>query len=460
MRFHAWVFVMSPYGDHVLMVADHLQAAQALLEFIDSSPSPWHAVTRMQARLELHGFTSLNERDAWILHPGGRYYVIRDDSSLIAFIVGDGGLPVDGFRIIGAHTDSPGFRVKPSGPQARGSQAGLGVEIYGGPIIATFADRDLTLAGRIMIRGPDGTIQRRLYHHAGSLLRLPNPAIHLNRTVNSDGLKFDAQEELPLILGTLREELPPRQQFLEHLAQALNIEPDAVVAWELAVADTQPGAFFGLDQEFIADSQLDNLASCHAGLEGLLAAAQGTQFGGVAMCAFFDHEEIGSKSFKGAEGSFLPDTLSRIADALGVQGSDYQRALAASMVMSADMAHAFHPNFAHYYDSAHQVDLNGGPVIKINANQRYATDGVAEAVFEALCREVDVPCQKYVHRNDLPCGSTIGPVTAARIGIRCVDVGNAMWSMHSLRESAGVRDHELMIRVMGHFFRRQRLPLE
>lgn len=442
------------------MTSDHQQTAQALLDFIDASPSPWHAVASMRARLEARGFTQLKERDAWILNAGGRHYVVRDDSSIIAFIVGHGALPSDGFRIIGAHTDSPGFRVKPSGPQARGRQAGLGVEVYGGPIIATFADRDLTLAGRVMVKELNGTIQPRFYHHQGPLLRLPNPAIHLNRTVNTDGLKFDVQEELPLILGTLQEELPADQQFVEHISRTLDVKPDAVVAWELAVADTQPGAFFGLDQEFIANSQLDNLASCHAGLEALLAAEQESDFGGIAMCAFFDHEEIGSKSYKGAEGSFLPDTMARVAEALEVRGGDYQRTLAVSMVVSADMAHAYHPNFARYYDRTHQVDLNGGPVIKINANQRYATDGMAEAVFETLCSDVGVSCQKYVHRNDFPCGSTIGPVTAARIGIRCADVGNAMWSMHSLRESAGARDHGDMIRVMGHFFRRQTLPLE
>ncbi|MEX0732207.1 MAG: M18 family aminopeptidase [Aquisalimonadaceae bacterium] len=440
------------------MTPDHLQSAQALLDFIDVSPSPWHAVAVMRARLEAEGFTPLDERSVWALEPGGRHYVIRDGSSIIAFIVGQGVLAENGFRVIGAHTDSPGFRVKPSGAETRGRHAGLGVEVYGGPIVATFADRDLTLAGRVMIRKAGGDIQPRLYHNPNPLLRLPNPAIHLNRAVNTDGLKFDAQEELPLILGTLREELPPRRQFLNHLAGALDVEADAVVAWELAVADTQRGSFFGLDQEFIADSQLDNLASCHAGLESLLAAAHASDFGGVALCAFFDHEEIGSRSFKGAEGSFLPDALARIAESLGTQGGDYQRALAGSLVISADMAHAFHPNFARYYDSAHQVDLNGGPVIKINANQRYATDGIAEAVFETLCREVEVPCQKYVHRNDLPCGSTIGPITAARIGIRCVDAGNAMWSMHSVRESAGARDHALMISVMTHFLRRQRLP--
>lgn len=432
--------------------------AQNLLDFVDASPSPWHAVERMQDTLESQGFNRLNERDKWGIEPGGRYYVVRDGSSIIAFAIGRGALVNDGFRVIGAHTDSPGFRVKPHGPESRGRQSGLGVEVYGGPIVATFADRDLTLAGRVMVLGENGTVHPVLYHSPVPLLRLPNPAIHLNRGVNSEGLKFDLQEELPLLMGTLRDELPPRSQFLRHIGDALGVDPGAIVSWELAVADTQPGAFFGLESEFMADSQLDNLASCHAGLEGLVAATRDSGFGGVAACAFFDHEEIGSKSYKGAEGSFLPDSLMRIGEALGVQGADYQRALAGSLVISADMAHAYHPSYSRYYDKAHEVDLNGGPVIKINANQRYATDGVAEAVFETLCREADVPCQKYVHRNDLPCGSTIGPVTAARLGVRCVDAGNAMWSMHSARESAGSHDHAYMIKVMTHFLCREGLP--
>jgi len=440
-------------------LSQELSQAQALLDFIDESPSPWHAVATMGQRLDQAGFTALDERSGWALKPGGHYYVIRDDSSIIAFVNGPGPLAQDGFRVIGAHTDSPGFRVKPATPEPGGKQTRLGVEIYGGPIIATFADRDLKLAGRVMLRTSQGGVSSALYHHAESLLRLPNPAIHLNRGVNQDGLKFDSQNELPLILGTVQDELPPRKQFLAHLARTLDVSPEAILSWELAVADTQPGAFFGLDKEFIANSQLDNLASCHAGLEALLASADGNAFGGVALCAFFDHEEIGSKSFKGAEGSFLPDTLSRIAEAHNVTGSDYHRALAASMVLSADMAHAFHPNFARFYDDSHHAELNAGPVIKINANQRYATDGMAEAVFQTLCEEVNVPCQKYVHRNDLPCGSTIGPITAARIGMRCADVGNPMWSMHSLRESAGSHDHGKMIRVMHHFFQRRTLPL-
>ena len=444
-----------------MQVSDQERAtAEALLAFIDASPSPWHAVQQCVSRLEADGFLALSERDAWHLSPGDRRYVIRDDSSILAFTVGDGPLQKSGFRIVGAHTDSPGFRVKPAAAHGRGATTSLGVEVYGGPILATFADRDLRLAGRVMLKQADGQLSSRLFQSDGPLVRLPNPAIHLNRAVNQDGLKFDLQEELPLVLGTLQDELPPSAQFREYLAAGLGCEEHRIVSWELAAADTQPGSFFGLEGEFLANSQLDNLASCHAALEGICSAANGDAFPGVSVIALFDHEEIGSKSFKGADSSFLADTLGRISEALGLGDTNQRRAFASSLILSADMAHAHHPNYARFHDAQHQVDLNGGPVVKINANQRYATDGAAAASFQTLCDEVDVPWQTYVHRNDLPCGSTIGPVTAAGLGIRCADVGNAMWSMHSIRESAGTRDHWSMIRVLSHFYRRPSLPLD
>ncbi|MCC5812673.1 MAG: M18 family aminopeptidase [Ectothiorhodospiraceae bacterium] len=440
------------------MVGKDAESAQQLLDFIDRSPSPWHAVASCVARLEAAGYRRLDESQPWDLRAGHGYYVVRDGSSMIAFHTGKGSVLDHGYRLIGAHTDSPGFRVKPNPVKQDLGPSRLGVEVYGGPIIATFADRDLTLAGRVIVREGD-TLRARLFHSAKPLLRFPNLAIHLNRTVNQEGLKYDLQEELPLVLGTLEETLPERDAFRHLLGDSLGVEPGGVVSWDLTVADTQPGAFFGVDQEYLANSQLDNLASCHAALEALLQSGD-ESFPGVRLLAFFDHEEIGSQSFKGADGPFLHDVLERIGETFLDGAGARRQALARSLVLSADMAHAYHPNYARYYDLEHAVHLNQGPVIKINASQRYATDGMAEAVFETLCRESDVPVQKYIHRNNLPCGSTIGPITAGRLGIRCADIGNAMWSMHSLRESAGTHDHHLMIRAMRHFFQRQALPLE
>lgn len=422
---------------------------QDLLAFIDASPSPWHAVDSMAGRLEAAGFTKLDETEKWALKPDGRHYVVRGDSSIIAFVRGQKPLAETGFKIIGAHTDSPGLRIKPNPAGYADGLVRLGVEVYGGPILATFTDRDLSLAGRLGYKDGQGRIASRLIRFEQALLRLPNLAIHMNRGVNEEGLKLHKQLELPLILSAIAREQLPQPYFLDLLAQASTIEAERILSWDLNVYDTQKGALWGARQEFYADSQLDNLASCHAGLSALLDDAV-LQAEGTRVCAFFDHEEIGSESHKGADGSFLPDVLRRIAS--NADRDDYQRALARSFMISADMAHAYQPNFPNAYDPDHKVIVNKGPVIKVNANQRYSTESVSEAMFAGWCEQAGVPYQKYSHRTDLPCGSTIGPMTSARLGIRTVDVGNPMWAMHSIRESAGVFDHDAMIRAMRRFF--------
>lgn len=432
------------------MLMNAHQHVQTLLDFIDASPSPWHVAANLENRLQACGFSKLDETTPWRLQTGGRYYVLRDGSSLIAFVLGDKALSDSGFKIVGAHTDSPGLRVKPNAAQNSAGIARLGVEIYGGPILATFTDRDLSLAGRIAYREASG-VASRLVRFTQPLLRLPNLAIHLNRNVNEDGLKLHKQNELPLLLANLTEEQLPKAYFLSLLERETCIAPERILAWELAVYDTQLGVFWGAEQAFYADSQLDNLASCHAGLTALTDDAV-LQSGNTLVCAFFDHEEIGSQSFKGAEGSFLPDVLQRIACALELNEQDYRRALAQSFLVSADMAHAFQPNFPGAYEPQHQVLVNKGPVIKLNANLRYASESISEALFALWCEEAGVPYQQYSHRCDMPCGSTIGPISSARLGIRSVDVGCPMWAMHSLRESAGVLDHGYMIQVLRQFF--------
>ncbi len=423
--------------------------ARRLLEFIDESPSPWHAAARLAAALSAAGFVALDETRPWDLAPGRGYYVVRGGSSVIAFRLGERPLQGTGLRIIGAHTDSPGLRVKPAGASTRGGMAMLGVEIYGGPILASFSDRDLTLAGRILVRTGAG-LEERLYRYPGALLRLPNLAIHMNRGVNEEGLRFEPQEQLPLIFecsGTEPETTEDR--FRQQLAGWLDISPQSLRSWELAVVDTQPGVFFGPAEEFIATARLDNLASCHAALEAIMAVKPAA---GVSLIACFDHEEVGSESYQGAAGRFLPDTLEAMRVALGAESAVLQRELAGGWLLSADMAHAYHPNFPAHYDEAHAPQVNAGPVIKLNAKQRYATDAVGDAYFQALCERAGVPWQRYVHRTNLPCGSTIGPICAARLGLRTVDIGAPMWSMHSVRESAGAFDHGYMIRALSAFF--------
>lgn len=421
--------------------------AKELLNFIDRSPSPWHAAANMAEQLTAAGYQQLDESEPWSLQPGSGYFVIRDESSLIAFQLGTETPASSGFSLIGAHTDSPGLRVKPNPAIENKDLVRIGVEVYGGPILATFVDRDLGLAGRLVYRD-QGQLATRLVRFPTPIMRIPSLAIHMDRQVNTKGLLLDKQTQLPPLLGAA-DELPGQQQFRQLLADQAEIEPDQILSWELNLFDSQPGSFYGPAGEFIANGQLDNLASCHAGLTALLASQEPGQQ--TRVCGFFDHEEVGSTSNKGAAGSFLADTLQRICAALESDTTAFRQAMARSFLISADMAHAWNPAFASSYDDAHAVKVNGGPVIKVNASQRYSTEAVSEAIFADLCAAAEVPVQRYVHRTDLPCGSTIGPITAAALGVRSIDVGNPMWSMHSARESAGAADHGMMIKVMEQF---------
>jgi aspartyl aminopeptidase len=421
------------------------QTALDLIDFIDASPSPWHAVASAEQRLLACGFTRLEEAERWAVQPGRRYYTVRGGASLIAFVAGSRPLADSGFRIVGAHTDSPGLRLKPRAAIAGDGLLRLGVEVYGGPILATFTDRDLSLAGRVVMRTAAGP-QTRLLRFEQPLLRLPNLAIHMNREVNEQGLKLNKQTELPLILGQLGAGKDAEARLRTLLAEAVQCKAGDLLSWELAVYDVQPGSLWGADGEFIADSQLDNLASCHAALTALMAA--GTP-AATCVAALFDHEEVGSESAAGAGGSFVSDVLARIGLQADLDAEDSLRALARSFFISADMAHAYNPNFSAAYEPEHKVQVNAGPVIKTNASQRYSTGAETAARFMDLCAQAGVPCQQYSHRSDLGCGSTIGPIVAARLGIASVDVGSPMWAMHSARESAGAHDHAWMIAALA-----------
>lgn len=418
--------------------------AQDLLNFIDISPSPWHAVNSVETSLIAADYKQLHESEAWQLKAGEHYYVVRGGSSIIAFAIGQNDLTKSGMRIVGAHTDSPSLRLKPNTAHATDGLVRLGVEVYGGPILATFTDRDLSLAGRVNVRDGD-SYKTHLVKFNKPMIRLPNLAIHMNREVNEQGLKLNKQTELPLIFGLIQEAVGAEQQFLRVLADELNVTASDILTWELNVFDTQKGVFWGANDEFIADSQLDNLASCHAALTALLATKDPVS---TCICALFDHEEVGSESAAGAGGSFLADIIQRMTINLGMSEEARQQAIAMSFFISADMAHAYHPNFPAAYEPCHRVMVNAGPVIKTNANHRYSTGADTAARFIKLCERAGVPYQQYAHRTDLGCGSTIGPIVASNLGIASVDVGSPMWAMHSLRESAGALDHDYMIKVL------------
>ena len=429
-----------------------LDDARDLLAFLDAAPSPFHAVAEASRRLEMAGFARVDERDAWPISPG-RHFVVRG-ASLVAW-AGDSAAAAAGagFRVVGAHTDSPNLRLKPQPDTATAGWRQLGVEVYGGPLLNSWLDRDLGLSGRVAVRH-GGTVATRLVRDDRPLLRIPQLAIHLDREINQTGLKLNPQLHLQPTwgLGPARE-----GELVEHLAGLADVDPADVISWDVMVHDVVPGTLAGRHDELISASRLDNLLSCWAGLEALLATAadlaRRDSRGGdaVAVLALFDHEEIGSTSATGADSDLLPTVLERIVLAGGGDRDAFLRAVAGSRCVSADGAHATHPNYADRHDPAHLVRVDGGPVIKHNASVRYATDAATAAWFAEVCRHAGVPVQRFVSRDDIACGSTIGPITAGRLGIATVDVGVAQLAMHSIRELCGSSDPAWFRRALTAF---------
>ncbi len=419
--------------------------ARDLLSFIDASPSPYHATAEIVRRLGAHDFSALDEKENWELRPGDRRFVVRD-ASIAAFVMGTEPAAEAGFLLVGAHTDSPCLRVKPNPSVVRHGYALLGCEVYGGALFSTWMDRDLGLAGRVSLRGKK---KATLVNFKEPILRIPNLAIHLHRLVNTDGLKLNPQTQMVPVLSLVGKHAP---DVVALVAKQIGVKASEVVGLDLCLASTEASTLGGLDNEFIFAPRLDNLASCHAGLSALLAAPRKHDATRLLVC--YDHEEVGSLSANGAQSPFLRDILQRITAAsdsdAGVQG--FARAMAQSFCISADMAHAGHPNYAELSEPEHMPILGRGPVVKTNASQRYATSGATAARFEACAERAKVKVQRFVTRNDLACGSTIGPITAGELGVPTVDVGNPMLSMHSIREMAAASDVGDMIAVLGAFF--------
>ncbi len=407
--------------------------ARELIEFIDAAPSPFHACAETASRLDGAGFRRLDEADAWPAVEGRSY--IQRGGSIVAWAVGPAQVATTGFRIIGAHTDSPNLRVKPQPDSGRAGWRQLAVEIYGGVLLNSWLDRDLGLSGRVIVRAGDG-VEERLLRVDRPLLRVPQLAIHLDREIYDKGLLLNAQSHMAPVWGLGKTDTGG---FARFLAGEVGAEATDVLSWDVMAHDLTPGTLLGRDDELIASARLDNLCSSYAGLKALLAAVD-EDAPAIPMLCLFDHEEVGSTSAQGAGSPLLEAVIERIVTGLGGGPEERRRALAASSCASADMAHATHPNYADRHEPGHHIAVNGGPVIKINANLRYATDGATAGRFELACRDAGVPVQRYVNRTDLPCGSTIGPITAARLGISTVDVGVAQLSMHSARELAGAED--------------------
>ncbi|MDC0640623.1 M18 family aminopeptidase [Porticoccaceae bacterium] len=418
------------------------QFNQGLAEFLNASPTPFHAVKSMAERLQSAGFTELDEASDWSLSAGAKHYVVRNGSSIIAFVMGSAALSESGLRMVGAHTDSPCLMIKPQPELHRNGYFQLAVEVYGGALLNPWFDRDLSIAGRLVYRNKAQQLVQKLVDFKQPVAIIPSLAIHLDRQANSERT-VNAQSDIPPLVmidkdgtGDFRSLLA--EQFLPAEAEVLD--------YELCLYDTQPAATVGLKQNFFASARLDNLLSCYVATEALL------QTGGEQTCLMVcnDHEEVGSVSAVGADGPFLEAVIERIIAANGE--SSLSRLLDNSLMISCDNAHGAHPNFADKHDAAHMPMLNGGPVIKVNVKQRYATNSLSASMFRQLCADVDVPVQTFVSRSDMGCGSTIGPVTSSRLGVPTLDVGIPQLAMHSCRELTGFEDPERLTQVLQGFF--------
>lgn len=421
-----------------------------LLQFLHASPTPFHAVSVMAGMLEEGGFVHLDEADSWELKPGQRYFVTRNDSSLVAFKTGTGSLPDSGIRMAGTHTDSPCLKVKPQPEISKHGYVQLGVEVYGGALLNPWFDRDLSLAGRVDYMTDEGGLESALIDLVDPVAFIPSLAIHLNREANS-GRAINAQKQLPpILLQTGKDETFSFDDYLQsHLnAHSEQASVAKVLSHELFLYDCQAPSLVGLNKQFIASARLDNLLSCFIACRSMLDSND--DHASVLVCN--DHEEVGSASTSGAQGPFLKAVLDRLLAGEGVDG--LERCIHRSLLLSVDNAHGVHPNFSEMHDDKHQPLLNDGPVIKINANQRYASNSQTVAQFKAICETVGVKCQTFVTRSDLGCGSTIGPITASEIGVPTVDIGLATFGMHSIRELGGADDPQFLHDAITAFYNR------
>lgn len=414
-----------------------------LMQFINDSPTPFHAVTSMTSQLKVAGYNQLDMANVWRLQAGGRYFITRNDSTIVAFQLPQAGA-LQRLHMVGAHTDSPCLKIKPNPEINNNGYHQLGVEVYGGALLHPWFDRDLSLAGKVVGRNNSGQIVSHYLDFKRPVACIPSLAIHLDRDANK-AHSVNPQTDLPVLLG---QALGDDFSFRDLLAQELKAnghEVEQVIDYEMNLYDAQPPALIGLNNEFLAAARLDNLLSCYMGLTAMIESNP-TQ-GVLLICN--DHEEVGSQSAEGAQGNFLMSVLQRIYPT----AEQLHQVLTASTFISVDNAHGVHPNFADKHDKQHGPKLNQGPVIKVNANQRYATNAVTSAMIKELARQIELPIQTFVVRSDMGCGSTIGPITAAQLGVRTLDLGVPTFAMHSIRELAGSADAQITHKLLKQFFK-------
>ena len=440
---------------------------QRLLSFLDASPVNFWAVKNIAAELEQNGFHRINPQEPLgEVEAGDKFYVTKNDSSIYAFHIGKKSLADAGFHMICAHCDSPTFRIKPNAEMdCEGGIVKLNTEVYGGPIMSTWFDRPLTLAGRVIVKGEDAMHpQTLLLHIKRPLLQISNLAIHFNRQVN-DGVKLSRQKDVLPILGIINDELEKGNLLMNVITDELHIQKEEILDFDLYLADATPACTFGAHNEFISSGRLDDLSMCWAGVEAIIGTVseskdKNSETGNklaeapdtTRVLAIFDNEETGSQTKQGAGSPFLSYMLKRIALAQTGTEEAYYQAVERAFMVSADNAHAWHPNYSEKYDPTNHPMLGGGPVIKFNAAQKYASDAVSATIFANICEAAGVPCQRFVNHSDVAGGSTLGNILASSIPLKGVDMGNAILAMHSCRETSSVADHEYCVKAFTKFY--------
>ena len=431
-------------------MSKEIKFAEELIEFIYKSPTAFHAVKSLKGILSGEGFKEIREEEKWKLEKGSKYFMTKNDSALIAFVVGKGKIHENGFKIIGAHTDSPSFRVKPNPEMvSENTYIKLNTEVYGGPILNTWLDRPLALAGRVILKGDNPLyLESKLVNINKPMMIIPNLAIHMNRGVN-EGIALNKQVDMLPMAGLINDQFEKDNFLVKILSQELTVDAKEILDFDLFLYEYEKGTIIGLEEEFISSGRLDDLEAVHGGITALIKS-QVPKATNVLVC--FDNEEVGSSTKQGADSPMLTNVLERIVLALDGNREDYFRALSKSFIISADAAHAVHPNKGEKSDPTNKPLLNKGPAIKLAANQSYTSDSDSTSVFKALCEKAQVPVQKFVNRSDERGGSTIGPISSTHLNIRSVDIGTPMLAMHSIRELCGVMDHYYVEKVFEEFY--------
>lgn len=424
--------------------------AQELIDFLYESPTAYHAAYSVKDILDKEGFEEIFEKDSWSLKKGGKYYLVKNNSAVIAFKVGNGEIEKDGFRLIGAHTDAPGFKIKPNAEmKTEDHYVRLNTEVYGGPILYTWFDRPLGVAGRVILKGKSPLKPEvKLVNINKPVLIIPSIAIHMNRTVN-EGYNFNRQKDTLPLVGFVNEELEKKGYLMSLLTKELGVSEEEILDFDLFLYEYEKGCVMGINEEFISAGKLDDQWMVFAGIKGLINS---TDIDSTKVMICIDNEEIGSLTAQGAQSNLIRRTLERITIALGKSTEEFFRAVSNSLMISADLAHAVHPNLPDKHDPTNRPLLGEGPVLKIAASGSYSTEGVAAGIFESVCKEANVPVQKFVNRSDVKGGTTIGPMSAADLCIPVVDMGAPLIGMHSVRELASVKDNFYTVEAFTKFF--------